>query len=239
MSDIKLYLKKYLKEIIFGGLLLGCVTLTCYSIFAPKKDTQTFQNDNFLVNTEKEEKSETKPQNVHVDIKGAVKNPGVYEVEENSIVSDVITLAGGFNEDADKESINLSKKVSDEMVIYIYTTKEMAKNESKKNSSTSTSSCKSKSYNIKDCVEKKESIIIPGEGDNKTTSESEKIPKIININTATKEELMTLNGIGEVKAQAIIEYRNTNGNFKSIEEIEKVKGIGNAVFAKIKNYITI
>ena len=59
MSDIKLYLKKYLKEIIFGGLLLGCVTLTCYSIFAPKKDTQTFQNDNFLVNTEKEEKSET------------------------------------------------------------------------------------------------------------------------------------------------------------------------------------
>lgn len=50
---------------------------------------------------------------------------------------------------------------------------------------------------------------------------------------------MTLNGIGEVKAQAIIEYRNTNGNFKSIEEIEKVKGIGNAVFAKIKNYITI
>ena len=63
--------------------------------------------------------------------------------------------------------------------------------------------------------------------------------QIININTASKTELMSLNGIGEVKAEAIIDYRNKNGNFKSIEEIGNVKGIGDVIFAKIKNYITI
>lgn len=152
---------------------------------------------------------------------------------------DVITLAGGFNEDADQESINLSKKVSDEMVIYIYTTKELKSNETKKSSSTTSKSCNSSSYSIKDCVEKKESIIIPGENNAEITNEDDLTTQIININTASKTELMSLNGIGEVKAEAIIDYRNKNGNFKSIEEIGNVKGIGDVIFAKIKNYITI
>ena len=63
--------------------------------------------------------------------------------------------------------------------------------------------------------------------------------ELININTASKSELTALNGIGDVKAQAIIDYRNTNGNFKSIEDILNVSGIGDAVFAKIKDYITV
>ena len=63
--------------------------------------------------------------------------------------------------------------------------------------------------------------------------------KIININTATLEELMTLSGVGESKALSIIEYRNNVGGFKSIEEIKNVRGIGDAAFEKIKNNITI
>lgn len=144
----------------------------------------------------------------------------------------MITLAGGFNEDADQESINLSKKVSDEMVIYIYTTKELKSNETKKSSSTTSKSCNSSSYSIKDCVEKKESIIIPGENNTEITNEDDLTTQIININTASKTELMSLNGIGEVKAEAIIDYRNKNGNFKSIEEIGNVKGIGDVIFCK-------
>ena len=233
MPDIIFYLKKYLREIIFGILICICIGISCYGIFYEKNSTEIIQNDNFVANTSKEERKEEKAKKIHIDIKGAIKTPGVYEVEEGAIVSDVITLAGGFNEDADQESINLSKKVSDEMVIYIYTTKELKSNETKKSSSTTSKSCNSSSYSIKDCVEKKESIIIPGENNAEITNEDDLTTQIININTASKTELMSLNGIGEVKAEAIIDYRNKNGNFKSIEEIGNVKGIGDVIFAKI------
>ena len=62
---------------------------------------------------------------------------------------------------------------------------------------------------------------------------------VVNINTATKAELMTLTGIGEVKAKAIIDYRNENGNFSSTEEIMNVSGIGEKIYEKIKNRITV
>lgn len=61
----------------------------------------------------------------------------------------------------------------------------------------------------------------------------------ISINTATKEELMTLTGIGESKAKDIVDYREKNGPFKTIEELMKVNGIGENIFAQIKENITI
>ena len=61
----------------------------------------------------------------------------------------------------------------------------------------------------------------------------------VNVNTATKEELMTLNGIGEVKAQAIIDYRTKNGPFKTLEDLEKVSGIGEGTIGKIKKDVTL
>ena len=62
--------------------------------------------------------------------------------------------------------------------------------------------------------------------------------KLVNINTCTKEELLTLSGIGESKANAIISYREENGGFKTIEDLLNVSGIGNSIYEKIKNYIT-
>ena len=82
------------------------------------------------------------------------------------------------------------------------------------------------------------SIITSGTETNNTDTQT-KDNKIININTATLEELMTLSGVGESKALSIIEYRNNVGGFKSIEEIKNVSGIGDAAFEKIKNNITI
>ena len=61
----------------------------------------------------------------------------------------------------------------------------------------------------------------------------------VSINDASLSELMTINGIGEVKAKSIVEYRNNNGRFKSIEDIKNVSGIGNSTFEKIKNYIKL
>ena len=72
-----------------------------------------------------------------------------------------------------------------------------------------------------------------------TSNDNSTLNTIVNINTASKETLMTLNGIGESKAKLIIEYRETNGNFKTTDEIKNVKGIGEAIYEKIKDSITI
>ena len=243
MDNMIFCLKKYTKEIAFGILIFTCLALSCYSIFKKEDKVETIENTNLMANVAEEAKEEEpEPLIFHVDIKGAVNSPGVYEVKEGSIISDVITLAGGFTKDAVEDTINLSKKVSDEMVIYIYTEKEKVKSPANTGTSTTTSTCNTSSYNIEDCVQKKESIITTSDTANSNSELSdtaENVNELININTASKSELTALNGIGNVKAQAIIDYRNTNGNFKSIEDILNVSGIGDAVFAKIKNYITV
>lgn len=182
------------------------------------------------------EKESSEPK-IYVDIKGSVKNPGVYEVNNNTIVNDVINLAGGFTKNAYTKNINLSKKVSDELVIYVYSKSEY-NNLSKKEIINKEYNCSSNDYNIDNCLGNT-SIITNGPETNNDNDNKNDENKIININTATKEELMTLSGIGESKAISIIEYRNSNGSFKSIEEIKNVSGIGDAAFEKIKNNITI
>lgn len=156
---------------------------------------------------------------VHVDIKGAIKNPGVYEVNSSAIVNDVIKLAGGLTSSGTTKNINLSKKVYDEMVIYVFKTSEItttAKNEI---------SCTTEVIEVNNCV-------------NPSTTQSTTSNKKININTADKNELMNISGIGESKALAIIEYREKTP-FKTIEDIKNISGIGDAVFAKIKDLITV
>ena len=91
-----------------------------------------------------------------------------------------------------------------------------------------------KSNDISKCVEGKESII---ESSNKNITSNE--TKLININTASINELTTLSGIGKSKAEAIITYRQNNGLFKSIEDIMKVSGIGKSTYEKFKANITI
>ena len=167
--------------------------------------------------------------NYTIDIKGAIKNPGVYTIDSNSNVNDVIKLAGGLTKEADTSLINLAKKVIDEMVIIVYTKEEV------KNSNLVNTVIK---------VVEKECVCpnIENDGclnteiqDNITNKED---GKLININTATKEELLTISGIGESKANNIIKYRETNGKFNSIEDIKNVDGIGDNLYETIKIYIT-
>ncbi len=152
-----------------------------------------------------------------VDVKGAVKKPGVYEVTNDTIVNDCIKLAGGLKSDADTNTINLSKKVVNEMVIYIPEKEEVKE-----------------SPPLNDAVIDNTPIIGTGTEENNPSSD-----KKININTATLSELQELDGIGESKAQSIIDYRNEVGLFKDINELMNVSGIGETVFAKIKDNITI
>ena len=164
-----------------------------------------------------------------VDIKGAILSPGVYLTECNQTINDVINLAGGLLTNSDTSIINLAKKITDEMVIIIYTKDEV------------------KNSNIVDTVVKmveKECICpnIQNDGcinDTITNNIGDNNQILININTATLEELLTLPGIGEAKARAIIKYRLDNGNFKNIDELLNVDGIGSKLYEEIKIYITI
>ena len=166
-----------------------------------------------------------------VDIKGMVKKPGVYEVNVDSRVEDVISKAGGLLKEADTSVINLSKKISDEMVIIIYS-KEQVKDFS--------DVLTEEEIVLESCIQNNGVLQNNACIDNNNSEEErEEESTLININTATIEQLQTLTGIGESKANAIIEYRNKNGKFKKIEDIKNVTGIGEVLFEKIKNNITI
>jgi len=166
---------------------------------------------------------------VLVDVKGAVLFPGVYQLSLGCSVQDAINMAGGLLESANTKVINLSKRVFDEMVIIVYTNSEV---EAYKNEPEVITEyvyveipCECPD-NLNDaCIEEKEDIT--------------KDEKLVSINIATKDELMTLSGIGESKAEAIIKYREENGKFLVIEEIMNVSGIGESAFEKIKDNITI
>jgi len=183
-----------------------------------------------------EEKGETKEQKepkqeeiiIYVDIKGEVKKPGIYKANNNTRVNDIILLAGGLTKNANTRSINLSKKVVDEMVIIVHSKSEISDfSKTKEKETNINSNCSMEKYDLINnaCIN--------------DIKESSGTNDLISLNSATKEELMTLSGIGEKKALDIISYRNLNGGFKTVEEIMNISGIGESLFAQIKDYITI
>jgi len=182
---------------------------------------------NKISKTNKKVKDEDKPEKVYVDIKGAINNPGVYEVDYGTRIIDVIKLAGDLNDQADTSLLNLSKKVKDEMYIIVYTKQEIQ-------------DFKEKSISNKSILKEAEKNCVCPDDDNDAclNKSSESFEGKININTASKEELESLPGIGPSKADAIIEYRNSNV-FQSIEDIKLVNGIGDSLYEKIKDNIEI
>lgn len=160
------------------------------------------------------------PNNISVEIKGEVKNPDVYSLECGSTIKDLIDIAGGVFDGVDTYTINLSRRLVDGDVVVMY-----------------------KNDIIYNDIDFKDDYIISNLKNNNDIDlyitneifESEKI----SINFCTIDDLMTLSGIGLSKAKAIIEYREKNGIFKDIEDIKNVKGIGNGIFEKIRDYIRI
>jgi competence protein ComEA len=144
-----------------------------------------------------------------VYVTGAVAHPDVYLLSAGSIVRDALVAAGGATADADLNRINLAQQVYDQQQIYVPRFGE-------------------------------ENPPLPSPPASLTnTSGNVQATGKVNINTATAEELDTLPGIGPAIAQRIIEYRLTNGPFQSIEEIKNVSGIGDKLFEKLKDLITV
>ena len=232
------FIKKHLIILTIFIILIALISTISlkYYLNHTKKMTQKEEKieEIFL---EEPKKEEIKPQTVYIDVKGAVNKPGVYEIEENKKVIDVITLAGGFTDNADTSMINLAKKVTNEMVVIIYTKEEVKKAQEPNQII---------KYVDKECIcpNIKNDACLNNTKEKETEKKVEPNtqatkPNKVNINTATLEELQTLSGIGESKAQAIINYREEKGSFKNIEELKEVSGIGDSLYEKIKDSITV
>ena len=165
--------------------------------------------------------------NIYVEIKGAVISPGVYMLKDESRVIDLINAAGGLTDDANIDYINQSKILEDQMVIKIYTNKEIEDS----NKVEVVTRYVEKECN---CPKIQNDACIDNIDDNQNTTSN----GLVNINSCTLEELLTLPGIGESKAQAIFDYRKTS-KFNTIEDIKNVTGIGQSLYDKIKDYIEV
>ncbi len=146
---------------------------------------------------------------IEVYICGKVKNPGVYEIGDGARIIDLLELAGGPDENACLEIINLARVLIDGQRIYIPSEEEIAGG----NSLFYTDNY-SIGYNSPESI-------------------------VVNINTANLRELESLPGIGPVIASNIIEYRNKNGLFKKKEELKNVTGIGEKKYEEISKFISI
>lgn len=214
--------KTYFYFAIIAILFLTNVGTFVYFVTIPK-EKEIVQEECEPLETAEEGKSK-----LAVDIKGYVKKPGVYVLEEGAIVNDLIKEAGGLTKSGTTANINLSKRLENEMVIVVSSKTELKKTEQKIETSApvepniTTNSNESNSSNQIDA--KPEETLV---GSQK-----------VSLNQATKEKLMTLSGIGESKAMAILAYRSEHA-FTSIEELKNVSGIGDAIYEKIKDFITI
>ncbi|MCD7883265.1 MAG: ComEA family DNA-binding protein [Lachnospiraceae bacterium] len=201
------------------------------------------------LNTSGEEASQTETITGYVYVCGAVNEPGVYPIRADMRVCDAVELAGGFSPEADEEWLNQAAAVCDGQKLYIYTVEEtdlmresgMVPEGMSGSTSDAGVSGISGSASGKDAAagtsadtSAETSSTDAGASEAGMTQDGK-----ININTATREQLMTLPGIGESKADAIVSYRDTYGAFASIEEIQNISGIKSGVFSQIKDLITV
>lgn len=164
-------------------------------------------------------KSSVTKKEIFVDIKGAVKHPGLYKAKPNQRLAYIIQQAGGLENNADVSKLNYAHKLSDQMMIYVPKQGE--------------------NYTGDVIIELQSENTMSSDTSNSNTTEEAGDNSKINLNTATKEQLTQLNGIGDKKAELIISYRDEHGKFKTIDELKNVSGIGDKTFAAISDKLTV
>ena len=212
-EDYLALLKKYKLVIALGAILVMAIGAFLVLQQKPEAKTTDFPTVSTTSASQEstEETSSESPESetIMVDVKGAVQSEGVYELPSTARVNDAIEAAGGFSDQADKKSVNLAQKLSDEAVVYVAS---QGENVSVVQSATSSSAT----------------------GD----SGSENTEKI-NLNTATVADLTTISGIGEKRANDILAYRDSQGGFTSVDDLNNVSGIGDKTLENIRPYVTV
>ena len=219
------------KKLIVSIFIILVVIVIFYLMYLSKDNSVTAIDE---VEEIDEEVVNEEIKKIKVDIKGMVNNPGVYEVDDGSRVIDVINASGGLIEGADTSNINLSKRLKDENVIIIGSVKEPEKIIEYVYKECECPKFNDACISSNEVVNYQESEISKSESFNEDASNN-----LVSINSANLEALMSLPSIGESKAKSIIKYREENDGFKQIEDIMNVSGIGNALFGKIKDFITL
>ncbi|MGX7395165.1 helix-hairpin-helix domain-containing protein [Carnobacterium mobile] len=209
-----------------GLLLLIMIGTLIFMLFSnPKPTTEndfllndfsssSLDKETKMNNNEADSPDKAKTEKIYVDVKGAVYLPGVYEVSSDLRLIDAIALAGGFLPTANQESVNLAQKLSDQMMITIPEMRSEAE--------------------ISSEIAEQPPVTVTVSEESKDTE-----PGKVNINAADTTELQTLSGIGEKKAEQILQYRQENGSFQTIEELKEVSGIGEKTFEALKAFITV
>lgn len=192
----------------FLGAIIVCLVLIFLSWYLVTNKNQDTADEpiRFSETSSRESQAIQTQTLVYVDIKGAVKKPGIYEVKPEMRVWDALMLAGGMTEEADTKQVNFAQRLVDQMVIIVPKIGEerfQAEQQTKQSTSIN------------------------------QAAQSEQV----NINTASENELMTLTGIGQKKAQEIIRFREEKGGFRSIEELTEIAGIGRKTVEKLKEFI--
>ena len=207
-SDLKKFFTDH-KELLKTAalpLVIG-VAVLFFWFYGAEEDIVVDGMSDYAGNSETTEYNDNPGAKMYVDISGAVVNPGVYEVDSQTRLFQVIEMAGGLTENADVNSLNRAEIVCDGQKIIVGILGEPSAAAS---DSTGSQSAQSGITNGK-----------------------------VNLNLAGSATLQTIPGIGPSKAERIIDYRNTNGRFRKIEDIMNITGIGEKTFESIKDYITV
>lgn len=205
--------KQIMIIVAIGVVIVVVIGMYLYKVYGQSQTEE--MADFYEENEQKETRKEEAVGKIIVHIAGEVNEPGIVEVEEGSRIADVVEEAGGITNQADVNKVNLAYVVEDGQKIIIPNQEEESEN--------NFSYISSESGNH---------VIEDGTLENKGED-------IVNINQATQTELEELPGIGPSTALKIVEYRKANGNFREIEDIKNVSGIGEAKYEKIKDCICV
>ena len=206
-------LKKYKSVVVLGAILV--MAIGAFLVLQQKPEAKTTDFPTVTTTTASQESTEEtssespERETILVDVKGAVQSEGVYELPSTARVNDAVKAAGGFSELADKKSVNLAQKLSDEAVVYVA----------------------SQGENVS-VVQSATSSPATGDAGNENTEK-------INLNTATVADLTTISGIGEKRANDILAYRDSQGGFTSVDDLNNVSGIGDKTLENIRPYVTV
>lgn len=202
-------MKKFDKKLVIMSISLLIIACISLYFFTTPDNYESITQNAFYTTNTEDSTLATNEIIVHID--GEVINPGIVHLPMDSRISDAIFYAGGTTETADISKINLAYILKDGQKVYIPSI-----------------------YDEEDSP-----AIQDDAGTNVILADPSSTSSLVNINLATQTELENLPGIGSSTASKIIDYRNKNGKFKTIEDIMNVNGIGEAKFATIKDYICI
>ncbi|HEL0637041.1 TPA: helix-hairpin-helix domain-containing protein [Streptococcus equi subsp. zooepidemicus] len=207
----------FLSRCVTGVLSVGLLLVLWIALTGKEKareESAPFPEHSQVQQSEKPAQLEASEQEIAaedivVDIKGAVHKEGVYKLAKGSRITDLIELAGGLTDQADKNAINLAEKLSDEKVIYVAKLGE----------------------NI--------SVIKGSSAEAQSASADHQKSEKVHLNRASLADLQSIPGIGAKRAQDIIDVRESLGGFKSLEDLRKVSGIGAKTLEKLKHEISL